>query len=85
LALLQQLDKLFAFAPDVTKLVEASVEFEKQVDGALVENEEMATYLAELEKRIDSGVESAATPDLPPAEDLMGDLEAFLRQQRGSP
>jgi len=85
LALLQQLDKLFAFAPDVTKLVEASVEFEKQVDGALVENEEMATYLAELEKRIDSGVESAATPDLPPAEDLMGDLEAFLRQQRGGP
>jgi proteasome assembly chaperone (PAC2) family protein len=83
LALLQQLDKLFAFAPDLTKLEDASREFEKQVDDALVENEEMAGYLAELEKRIDSGVESAATPDLPPAEDLLGDLEAFLRDQRG--
>ena len=82
LALLQEIDKLFAFAPDLSKLEEASRDFEQQVDDALVQSDEMRTYLAEMEKRIDSGVSGAGTPDLPPAGDLMGDLEAFLRKQR---
>ena len=82
LALLLELDKLFAFAPDLAKAEEASRDFVKQVDDALVENDEMRMYLAELEQRIDSGVIGAGTPDLPPAGDLMGDLEAYLRQHR---
>ncbi len=82
LALLLELDKLFAFAPDLATAEEASRDFVKQVDDALVENEEMRMYLAELEQRIDSGVISAGTPDLSPAGDLMGDLEAYLRQHR---
>ena len=82
LALLQELDKLFAFAPDMSKLEEASRDFEKQVDDALVESDEMRTYLEEIERRIDSGVTGAATPDILPPGDLMGDLESFLRQQR---
>ena len=82
LALLLELDKLFAFAPDLAKAEEASRDFVKQVDDALVENDEMRMYLSELEQRIDSGVIGAGTPDLPPAGDLMGDLEAFLRKHR---
>ncbi len=82
LALLEALDRLFAFAPDLSKLVEASREFEQQVDEALAGNVEMRSYLAELERRIDAGMSEAGTPDLPAAGDLMGDLEAFLRQQR---
>ena len=84
LALLQELDKLFAFAPDMSKLEEASRDFEKQVDDALAENDQMRTYLEEIERRIDSGITDAATPDLPPPGDLIGDLETFLRQQRQS-
>ncbi len=83
LTLLETLDKLFAFAPDLTALIEASQKFDEQVAGALSDNAEMRAYLAELERRIDSGISEAGTPDLPPAGDLMGDLEAFLRQQRG--
>ena len=84
LALLLELDKLFAFAPDLAKAEEASRDFVKQVDDALVENDEMRMYLSELEQRIDSGVIGAGTPDLPPAGDLMGDLEAYLRKHRQS-
>jgi predicted ATP-grasp superfamily ATP-dependent carboligase len=83
LALLEVLDKVFGFVPDVSKLVEASQAFERQVDEALAGNVEMRAYLAEIEKRIDAGVSEAATPDLSPAGDLIGELEAYLRRQRG--
>jgi predicted ATP-grasp superfamily ATP-dependent carboligase len=82
LALLQALDRLFGFVPDLTPLVEASERFERQVDEALAASPEMRGYLQELEKRIDAGLAEAGTPDLPPAGDLIGDLEAFLRRQR---
>ena len=81
--MLQQLDKLFAFAPDLSALSEKSRQFEEQVDAALDSNPELKKYLGELERRVDSGISEAATPDVPPAGDLMGDLESFLRQQRG--
>lgn len=82
-ALLQQLDRLFGFVPDLTPLVEASEQFGQQVEAALDDNLELKAYLRELERRIDSGISEAGTPDLPPTGDLIGDLEAFLRQQRG--
>ena len=82
MTLLESLDRLFAFAPDLEQLAEASRAFEQQVDAALEENVEMKMYLKELERRIDAGVAEAATPDLPPATDLIGDLENYLRQQR---
>ncbi|MEX0786402.1 MAG: PAC2 family protein [Dehalococcoidia bacterium] len=83
LALLNELDKLFGFVPDVAKLEEAGTKFTEQVDEALADNAEMRMYLQELERRIDSGISEAGTPDLPPAGDLIGDLEAYLRRQRG--
>ncbi len=83
LALLETLDRLFGFVPDLAPLVEASRKLEEQVEEALAENIQMRGYLAELEKRIDSGVIEAATPDVPPpGDDLMGELEAFLKKQR---
>ena len=82
LALLETLDRLFAFTPDLSKLAEQSHAFEQRVNETLASNAEMRVYLAELEKRIDSGIAEAGTPDLPPAGELIGDLEAFLRRQR---
>lgn len=82
LALLESLEKLFAFAPELTPLVEASRKFEQQVDEALADNAEMRSYLAELERRIDAGLAAAGTADLPAAGDIIGDLEEFLRRQR---
>ncbi|MCH7837100.1 MAG: PAC2 family protein [Chloroflexi bacterium] len=82
LALLETLDKLFAFTPDLSKLAEQSHAFEQRVSETLAGNAEMRAYLAELEKRIDSGIAEAGTPDLPPAGELIGDLEAYLRRER---
>ncbi len=82
LALLETLDRLFAFTPDLSKLAEQSRTFEQRVNETLADNAEMRAYLAELEKRIDSGIAEAGTPDLPPAGELIGDLEAFLRRER---
>jgi predicted ATP-grasp superfamily ATP-dependent carboligase len=84
LALLETLDRVFGFVPDLAPLVEASKKLEEQIEEALTENEQMRFYLLELEKRIDSGVTEAATPDVAPAggDELMGELEAFLRKQR---
>jgi predicted ATP-grasp superfamily ATP-dependent carboligase len=84
LALLETLDRLFAFAPDLDPLVQASRKLEEQVDEALADNPQMRTYLAELERRIDAGEDETASEDLPTAGDLIGDLEAFLRKQRGA-
>ena len=84
LALLEALDRVFAFVPDVTPLREASERLNEQIDAALANNVEMRTYLAEIEKRIDSGIEEASAPDLPPAGDLISELETYLRKQRGS-
>ncbi len=81
-ALLETLERLFAFTPDLSKLAEQSHAFEQRVNETLASNAEMRVYLAELEKRIDSGIAEAGTPDLPPAGELIGDLEAFLRRQR---
>jgi len=83
LTLLESIDRLFGFVPDTAALVEASQRLDEQIEAALSNNVEMRTYLSELERRIDSGVAEAGTPDLPPAGDLIGDLEAYLRQQRG--
>ena len=82
LALLEALDRVFGFVPDLAPLAEASRKLEEQIDEALADNLQMRAYLVELEKRIDSGVVEAGTPDLPPAGDLIGELEAYLRQQR---
>ncbi len=82
LALLQELDRLFAFVPDLAKLEEAAQAFEREVEEALESNEEMRSYLGQLEKRLDSGATESGALDLPSAGDLMGDLETFLRQQR---
>jgi proteasome assembly chaperone (PAC2) family protein len=82
LALLEAIDRLFGFVPDLAKLREASAAFEQQVDDALAGNVEMRSYIQEIEKRIDSGISEAAVPDFPPAGDLIGDLEAYLRRER---
>jgi proteasome assembly chaperone (PAC2) family protein len=83
LALLQHLDNLFAFAPDLSELEQACLKFDEQIDEAVADNAEIRAYLQELEQRIDSGLTEAGTPDLPPAGDLIGDLEAYLRRHRG--
>jgi predicted ATP-grasp superfamily ATP-dependent carboligase len=82
LVLLETLDRLFAFAPQLAPLAEASRLFTEQVDEALANNQEMQAYLAELERRLDAGSGEAGAPGLPSAGDFIRELEEYLRRQR---
>jgi proteasome assembly chaperone (PAC2) family protein len=82
LALLEVLDRLFAFKLDLTQLTETSRRFTEEVDQALASNEEMKAYLSDLERRIDAGISEGEVPELPPSSEIISDLEDFLRGQR---
>jgi proteasome assembly chaperone (PAC2) family protein len=82
LALLEALDRLFAFGLDLTQLAETSRRFTEEVDQALANNEEMKAYLSDLERRIDAGISEGGVSDLPPSGEIISDLEDFLRRQR---
>jgi len=83
LALLEALDRLFAFGLDLTQLAETSRRFTKEIDQALASNEEMKAYLSDLEQHIDAGISEGGVSDLPPSGEIISDLEDFLRRQRG--
>jgi len=82
LALLEALDRLFAFGLDLTQLAETSRRFTKEIDQALASNEEMKAYLSDLERRIDAGISEGDVSDLPPSGEIISDLEDFLRRER---
>ncbi len=79
LVLLQALDRLLAFGPDLARLAEASDTFLRGVDQALANNDEVKSYIAELERRLDAGINQ---PELPRSSEIITDLEEFLRRQR---
>lgn len=83
LALLEALDRLFAFGLDLTQLAETSRRFTEEIDQALASNEEMKAYLSDLEQSIDAGISEGGMSDLPPSGEIISDLEDFLRRQRG--
>ena len=87
-ALVEVLDRGFGLHTSL-EAVEAQVErFEEQVQEAMGESSEAATYIRNLEEQYDANVPQRAAPDeggsaeLPSAEDLLSDLEGFLRDQR---
>jgi len=82
LALLEALDRLFAFGLDLTQLAKTSRRFTKEIDQALASNEEMKAYLSNLEQSIDAGISEGGMSDLPPSGEIISDLEDFLRRQR---
>lgn len=66
--------------------VEARIEeFEAQLRDALDPSSEAAAYVRTLEEQYDltRGGDEPAAGELPAAEDILGDLERYLREQRG--
>ncbi|HEX9467087.1 MAG TPA: PAC2 family protein, partial [Acidimicrobiia bacterium] len=59
-----------------------------QVDRALAENDEVQTYITELEARIDAEEAEergavAGEPGIPSGNTLVDEVERYLREQRG--
>jgi proteasome assembly chaperone (PAC2) family protein len=83
LALVRRVLALIGGTTDVSDLEEATTQFETNLADIVSQNKKIASYVAKLEASdVD---EPAATPhesDLPPASELLSEIEQFLRQQR---
>ncbi len=68
---------------DLSDLSEAARQFEENLNGVVAQNAKIAEYVAKLERKKPEGDEDAGGSDeLPPAGDLVAEIEQFLRQQR---
>ena len=85
-ALLESVQELTGVDVQYTDLTREMGRFHRQMTIAMRENENLATYVRQLEaSRSDAapgGGDPEAQPELPSAEGLISDLEAFLRRNR---
>jgi proteasome assembly chaperone (PAC2) family protein len=81
LALVRRVLGLVGGAPDLSDLDEATKQFDANLAEVVGQNKKIASYVAKLEA---SDVDEPATAgsDLPPASELVSEIEQFLRQQR---
>ena len=83
LALVQRTLSLLNLEADLADLEEASRQFDQNLAEIVSQNAKIKAYVAKLESR-DKEEDPPATPgsDLPPASELVAEIEQFLRQQR---
>jgi predicted ATP-grasp superfamily ATP-dependent carboligase len=87
-ALVAVLDRGYGLHTSLDAVEALAEHFEEQVQDAMSESGEAAAYIRSLEEQFDANVPQLAAPDeggaaeLPSAEDLLSDLEGFLRDQR---
>ena len=84
LALVRRVLPLLNAEADLSDLSDAARQFEQNLDGVVAQNAKIAEYVAKLErKKSDEDEDDGGRPDeLPPAGDLVAEIEQFLRQQR---
>lgn len=87
-ALVEILDRGFGLQTSLTAVEAQAADFEEEVRQALAESSEAADYIKNLEEQYDENQSRRPAPpdeggaELPSAEDLLSDLEGFLRDQR---
>jgi len=85
LALVQRTLALLNLQADLGDLEEASRQYDQNLAEIVAQNAKIKAYVAKLESR-DAAEEQPAEPaqgsDLPPASELVAEIEQFLRQQR---
>jgi proteasome assembly chaperone (PAC2) family protein len=82
-ALVQRVLTVLGASLDLTDLEEAGRQFDRNLAEVLAQNTKISSYVKKLESRVED--EPATTPpagDLPPASELVAEIEQFLRQQR---
>ena len=88
ISLIELLDRGFGTSTDLSALREEAEQFEDQVRSVLSESGEAAAYVRQLEEQFDTNQPPLPAPqearpeELPAAEDLLTDLERFLKDQR---
>jgi PAC2 family protein len=83
LALVRRVLPLLNAEADLSDLSEAARQFEQNLNGVVAQNAKIAEYVAKLErKKPDEDEDVGRQDELPPAGDLVAEIEQFLRQQR---
>jgi proteasome assembly chaperone (PAC2) family protein len=86
LALVQRVLELLHGEADLTDLEDAARQFDQNLNEIVAQNEKIAAYVKKLESRDAQADDAPAAPgaqsDLPPASELVAEIEQFLRQQR---
>ena len=85
LALVRRVLVLLDAEVDLTDLEEATKQFEKNLTEIVSQNAKVAAYVKKLEAKAAEEEEPEPAPpaeELPPASDLVAEIEQFLRQQR---
>jgi hypothetical protein len=69
---------------DLGDLDEAGRQFDQNMAQVVSQNKKIAGYVAKLESRAveDEPTPTAGVSDLPPASELVAEIEQFLREQR---
>ena len=84
-ALLRRLQTIVGMEWDLSELESAGERFIDEVNTALSGNPEVQEYVRQLESAMDSGEDAEPEPQLPAGEELVLDVEEFLRGQREEP
>lgn len=77
MALLERLRGILDAPIDLSSLENDTVDYERQLDSLVADDDDTASYLAELERQYDAGANERTNP-----EDLVREVEEFLRDQR---
>ena len=87
-ALVRLIDRGFGTDTSLARIERRIERFKEQVQQAITESGEAESYIRMLESQYDANLpqltapDAGADPELPSAEDLLSDLEGFLRDQR---
>jgi proteasome assembly chaperone (PAC2) family protein len=84
-ALLRRMSPIAGLEFDLADLEASSTRFVAEVDTAIGANPQISDYVRRLEEASDSGIRATPPVDpgsLPPAEDIVLDVEQFLRGQK---
>jgi len=82
LAIVQRVLMLLNAEADLTDLEDATKQFEQNLSEIVAQNAKIKAYVAKLESRDADEEPEPAARDLPPAAELVEEMEQFLRQQR---
>jgi predicted ATP-grasp superfamily ATP-dependent carboligase len=84
LALVRRVLDLLGTDTDLSDLEEAGKQFDQNLKEIVAQNTKIASYIAKLEAKDAEEESPAPAPgsDLPPASELVAEIEQFLRQQR---
>jgi len=82
LAIVQRVLMLLNAEADLTDLEDVTKQFEQNLLEIVAQNAKIKAYVAKLESRDADEEPEPAASDLPPAAELVEEMEQFLRQQR---